>query len=198
MQLQTLVSDDDAVSPVIGVILMVAITVILAAVIGTFVLGLGDQVQSSAPNANFQFEYSDATIDDTSNGNGPAETKEVVVTHDGGQDVNTDNIVVQIDGSPAYGLDSTTNSGPVGVALPFAGVDSLSTGDSATFYWVNTDSNTIEASDTITDTGTSSLSASGGSPFSPEVIESGDTVRIVWQAPGGGSSNTIGESEVPS
>ena len=36
--------DDDAVSPVIGVILMVAITVILAAVIGTFVLGLGDNV----------------------------------------------------------------------------------------------------------------------------------------------------------
>jgi len=33
-------NDDRAVSPVIGVILMVAITVILAAVIGTFVLGL--------------------------------------------------------------------------------------------------------------------------------------------------------------
>jgi len=40
--------DDDAVSPVIGVILMVAITVILAAVIGTFVLGLGDQVEQEA------------------------------------------------------------------------------------------------------------------------------------------------------
>lgn len=36
-----------AVSPVIGVILMVAITVILAAVIGTFVLGLGDSIGSS-------------------------------------------------------------------------------------------------------------------------------------------------------
>lgn len=36
--------DDRAVSPVIGVILMVAITVILAAVIGTFVLGLGDSL----------------------------------------------------------------------------------------------------------------------------------------------------------
>ncbi|WP_425493242.1 type IV pilin [Halorubrum ezzemoulense] len=35
-------------SPVIGVILMVAITVILAAVIGTFVLGLGDQIGGSA------------------------------------------------------------------------------------------------------------------------------------------------------
>jgi flagellin-like protein len=40
-------TDDSAVSPVIGVILMVAITVILAAVIGTFVLGLGDNVQEN-------------------------------------------------------------------------------------------------------------------------------------------------------
>jgi flagellin-like protein len=41
-------ADDRAVSPVIGVILMVAITVILAAVIGTFVLGLGDSLGGSA------------------------------------------------------------------------------------------------------------------------------------------------------
>jgi len=39
--------DDSAVSPVIGVILMVAITVILAAVIGTFVLGLGENVDGT-------------------------------------------------------------------------------------------------------------------------------------------------------
>lgn len=39
-------NDDRGVSPVIGVILMVAITVILAAVIGTFVLGLGEGIQS--------------------------------------------------------------------------------------------------------------------------------------------------------
>jgi len=38
----------EAVSPVIGVILMVAITVILAAVIGTFVLGLGEDVSSTS------------------------------------------------------------------------------------------------------------------------------------------------------
>ncbi len=36
-----------AVSPVIGVILMVAITVILAAIIGTFVMGLGNSVDSN-------------------------------------------------------------------------------------------------------------------------------------------------------
>jgi len=42
-------SDDErAVSPVIGVILMVAITVILAAVIAAFVLDLGDSVGQEA------------------------------------------------------------------------------------------------------------------------------------------------------
>jgi len=45
---QTETTNDSAVSPVIGVILMVAITVILAAVIGTFVLGLGEQVEQNA------------------------------------------------------------------------------------------------------------------------------------------------------
>jgi flagellin-like protein len=48
MTVKQLLSDDDAVSPVIGVILMVAITVILAAVIGTFVLGLGESVNQNA------------------------------------------------------------------------------------------------------------------------------------------------------
>jgi len=57
MQLKELLSDDDAVSPVIGVILMVAITVILAAVIATFVLGLGDQVSNTAPQAGFSFDF---------------------------------------------------------------------------------------------------------------------------------------------
>lgn len=42
---------DKGVSPVIGVILMVAITVILAAVIGTFVLGLADDLDQNAQAA---------------------------------------------------------------------------------------------------------------------------------------------------
>ena len=59
MELKNLFQTDDdrAVSPVIGVILMVAITVILAAVIGTFVLGLGEEVESN-PSAG-------VTINDT-------------------------------------------------------------------------------------------------------------------------------------
>src|SRR6056297_3345250 len=79
MDLKELFTDDDAVSPVIGVILMVAITVILAAVIGTFVLGLGDQVSDSAPQASFNFEFN---------------STDVVIIHEGGDKIDTNSVSV--------------------------------------------------------------------------------------------------------
>ncbi|WP_440991128.1 type IV pilin [Haloarchaeobius baliensis] len=75
MDLKALFTEDDAVSPVIGVILMVAITVILAAVIGAFVLNIGGS-QETAPQNQFDFEYS-ATPSGTDGGL-------VAVTHGGG------------------------------------------------------------------------------------------------------------------
>lgn len=85
MQLKNLFTDDSAVSPVIGVILMVAITVILAAVIGTFVLNLGQSVQQTAPQASFDYNYN------TSAGN-------VTITHQAGDSLNNDTISVAGDG----------------------------------------------------------------------------------------------------
>ena len=78
-------SDDRAVSPVIGVILMVAITVILAAVIGTFVLGLGDQLGDTAPQASF-------TIDE----NG---TDNISITKTGGQSIEGGDLALSVDGA---------------------------------------------------------------------------------------------------
>ena len=60
MKLRELLTDDDAVSPVIGVILMVAITVILAAVIAAFVLGLGD-TSNVSPQVSFDYDYDEST-----------------------------------------------------------------------------------------------------------------------------------------
>lgn len=47
-------TDDRAVSPVVGVILMVAVTVILAAVVGTFIIGFA-ATQRETPQAMFDF-----------------------------------------------------------------------------------------------------------------------------------------------
>jgi flagellin-like protein len=87
MNFKQLLKDDDAVSPVIGVILMVAITVILAAVIGTFVLGLGDQVQQTAPNAQFSFDYDKPDDGD------------LTITHDGGSSIDGSQLSVRNGGS---------------------------------------------------------------------------------------------------
>ncbi len=80
---------DRGVSPVIGVILMVAITVILAAVIASFVLGLGDQTDETAPNVNFNGEF-------TNESGSPAFNLSVDTT---GGDAEADDFVLSADGS---------------------------------------------------------------------------------------------------
>ncbi|TKX77870.1 type IV pilin [Halorubrum sp. SD626R] len=91
-------------SPVIGVILMVAITVILAAVIGTFVLGLGDQLGDTAPQASFEVDSV------TANGSTGVD---VDITKTGGQGINPNDLVVIVDGTrTATVADNSTVTDP--------------------------------------------------------------------------------------
>ena len=103
MEIKQLFTDDDAVSPVIGVILMVAITVILAAVIATFVLGLGDQVSNTAPQASFGFDWDGET-------GGPA--ADLTITHDGGDSIPANRLYVR--GSSDGGAATGDNWGDYG------------------------------------------------------------------------------------
>jgi flagellin-like protein len=76
--------NDEAVSPVIGVILMVAITVILAAVIAAFVFGMAGNIQKT------KIVAASASHDGT----------HIVVMYRGGQDAAlVDSIKAQIAGS---------------------------------------------------------------------------------------------------
>jgi flagellin-like protein len=122
--------NEEAVSPVIGVILMVAITVILAAVIAAFVFGMAGNIQKTH------------IVSLTAQRNSSAF---VIVTDEGGQDANTliamdwqlngQNVTlaassyssgVQPDGSPNTGAIPNTgySSIPVGsyVAIPSTNV----------------------------------------------------------------------------
>ena len=71
---------EKAVSPVIGVILMVAITVILAAVIGVFVLEFGSSVSDSPPTVQF-----DMTVDSDNN---------ATILHEGGDVFEADSVSI--------------------------------------------------------------------------------------------------------
>lgn len=87
MQIRGLLTDRQAVSPVIGVILMVAIVVILATVVGTFVLGF--ETTTEAPTASFEYEQ----IKDGSVGN----PDEVKIRHVGGDSIPNDELYVTAD-----------------------------------------------------------------------------------------------------
>ena len=107
MDFKQLFDDDRAVSPVIGVILMVAITVILAAVIGTFVLGLGDQVQQTTPQASFSFD---------TNSTAGGGYYNVTITHESGDSISASNVEVAGelgggDSSPESWANVSANTG---------------------------------------------------------------------------------------
>ncbi len=86
-------ADDRAVSPVIGVILMVAITVLLAAVIGTFVFDLGEDFREDGASPAFainadvpnEFTYNNAEGDIF-----------IVISHESGDPIDTNEINILI------------------------------------------------------------------------------------------------------
>jgi flagellin-like protein len=100
--LKELLTEDDAVSPVIGVILMVAITVILAAVIASFVLGLGDQAQQNTPQASFSYDYDTSGTNSWTGSPAPTLANDgtsgnegyVTITHDGGDTIEAGRLSV--------------------------------------------------------------------------------------------------------
>ncbi|WP_276258111.1 type IV pilin N-terminal domain-containing protein [Haloglomus litoreum] len=193
MEFGNLFADEDAVSPVIGVILMVAITVILAAVIGTFVLGLGDQVSNTSPQASFTFDF-----DDRENGGTPQDR--LTVTHDGGDKISASQLSIKATGA----VDDLDASTPSDV---FIQGGSLQDGSSwqaiADMQNDNTDDNDgpseVSAGSSIT------IQAEGGSTYS--VIANSETggstvnnvdlneatVRVTWASSNGGDTATLGK-----
>lgn len=119
MKLTNLIDNEDAVSPVIGVILMVAITVILAAVIASFVLGLSNQT-GTTPTANFDFDYENSSSD-------------LTITHDTGTSVVASRLFLrgESNGSATMG-NNWLNYTDASASGEKEGLDAVVAGDSAT------------------------------------------------------------------
>jgi len=112
--------NEEAVSPVIGVILMVAITVILAAVIAAFVFGMTGNVQTQKTIA----------VTATQNEN------DVVLTYQGGADAATLQYLKITVGSGA--ANYTTNAEGSIASSPAEGADRLAVGAVITINDVGT------------------------------------------------------------
>ncbi len=133
--------DNRAVSPVIGVILMVAITVILAAVIGGFVLGLGGDLQS-APQAQLEASYTTAGNDG------------VELSHNGGDPIPMGDLDIKFASDPAQDFADATDSGSDGPDTEFqvgdnAQFTSISVGDEIRVQVIHTPSESVLLDTTV-------------------------------------------------
>lgn len=172
MEISKIVTEERAVSPVIGVILMVAITVILAAVIGTFVLGLGGQVSESQPNTNIAFNFSNLN-------DGTADNEAMGIAHEGGSALDAENINVSIQGV-------TQDIYSAGTVYTDPDGDGTANADIAVFQNDWTGSN-IGASDRLIvyETGSGNT----------DVIKDGRTVQVLWKA-NSQNSAVLGEQTI--
>ncbi|SFS39220.1 type IV pilin [Halostagnicola kamekurae] len=107
-------ADERAVSPVIGIVLMVGITVIMAAIIGGLVMGLVPD-QPSQPTVTLEFQEHNETV---------------TIAHAGGDDF--DAAGVTITGNGMTGEISATTGDDSGGVESNSWDNSTSTGDSIT------------------------------------------------------------------
>ncbi len=138
--LRTMADDERAISPVIGVILMISLAVIVASMVGGFTLGMGDNIQQQPPDAGFTFDYN-------------ANAGTITVTHDGGQpftEDNTQSLIVRQTGSTTASVvwvDGSTGSFPVTAGDQIAPSFTLVSGDEIRVVWLSADGSSTDTLD---------------------------------------------------
>ena len=139
MKLPAPKTDDRAVAPVIGIILVVAITVILAAVIGGFVFGLSDSATEAAPNAQVSFTFEEDEGD-----------YDITFVHESGDELDPSTITFVVDGEEFGDADDWADNENIvaGDSHEVTSEDAES-GDTVRVVWSGTDSTSTIASETI-------------------------------------------------
>ncbi|MFC7047239.1 type IV pilin [Halobacteriaceae archaeon GCM10025711] len=149
--------EERGVSPAIGVILMIAITVILAAVIGAFFLELGNGLTQQIPKASLQTDTSNGNITLEHAGGDPlqAEQTHIIVTNTSSTGESVTFEAVNGTGTLSVGETATIDtSGPaVSGGWSYSSGDgsfSLTTGHTYEVKVIDTASQQVVASPTVT------------------------------------------------
>jgi flagellin-like protein len=198
------------VSPVIAVILMVAITVILASVVGTFVLDVGSSLSDPMPQASFSVEQNEmkfAQGQDNNDGNDEA-TQVINITHSSGEEIEKRNIYLTVNDERAYSaFEAETSNGLPSPTRIWHGDGTIRAGDTA--HVAASIPTSLESPDEVvnrqrdwewTDHGlgyyTLQLDDTSDTPLGHDsAIESGDVVRIIYDS-GNGNSQILYEYTV--
>ena len=155
---------EDAVSPVIGVMLMIVVTIVIAAVVTAFATGMAGDSTSTTPMALFEAENQNVGPVSIS-GTTVNLLKSFDIVHKGGDEVSAENIqiVIEPEGQNfGYGIQLVRKSSDVRI---FGG-DSLTTGERIRITLnYNSDNERVLVGDlvkwTLSDTRTNGVIAKG-------------------------------------
>lgn len=111
-----LLHDDGAVSPALGVGLVVGIVVVLVSSSAVVILGVGSGEETSSPEAEFSYEYSQV-------GHG-----ELRVVYDGGDILHPANLRIDTDGEQFHPAPGNRTGSPSGPAYRSLALDSAPDG----------------------------------------------------------------------
>lgn len=129
MELKKLFAEDRAVSPVIAVVLMIAVTVILTAIVASFAFSLGGGAEPT-PRANLEFDWDDGGTD------GGADDV-LVISHVGGDSLDPAQIEVLVNGTVvaagSWGADPIVTG--TSYTIDESGTDVVNEGDEVRVVW---------------------------------------------------------------
>lgn len=171
--------DQRGASSVIGVLLLVAVTLIVATVLSVFALGLGEDVDTPAPQA--EFEIDTCTMCASLADPGPSETTNFLnITFTHGDTLDAEQVDVYLDGELLF---DPSESGPSAYYQP-ANYDGAGKND---LRW---SSDEIVAGERLI-----LEDDADKSPTEP-VFQDGQVVRVVWTNPESGEGYVLVEQEL--
>jgi len=192
-----------AVSPVIGVILMVAVTVIIAAVIGSAALGMGDEISETPPQASLSVDQEYTHIEAT--GWNYANYTVVTITHDGGNNFDYSDVRVEINGEQAWGFFNDTSAGcaPCHASQSvWSGDGTATAGDEITILTTDSPSMVeghhykVDPGGDREDPDSSKLYLDHTGEEKEISLDQGDVIRVLWESPSGDRSTELAKYEV--
>lgn len=147
---ETDANDARAVGSVTGALLMVAVTVLVAAALGTFVLDMDGEPTAEAPEATFKYSFADG-----GDGFGDANDR-IRITYTNGRPLAAENVRVVVDGERVDGVpgnwttEIATGESIVisddGTDTSTATVSAIQAGDGVQIIWEGADGDVVISS----------------------------------------------------
>lgn len=210
--LDRIAGEERAVSPVLGVAILIGITVVLGAIVGVFVFGVVD-TGTNAPDATITLTQDDRNFstNETRGSNGiDRRTDDVLATveldHDGGDRVDNERLTVQVTGNRTTGIENNRSVYDVeyngdgahddwNTTVPDGGWYTIGEEYRVVFYGV--DESQIEGKRIVSYNNSThyiKLDPMGHKGADPTFddgnetlarkLESGDEIEVIWRTPG--------------